>query len=398
MSDVLLKVESLSKKYNLFHERQEGYKSFREIIMSRLKSVHSKNHYTKKKEDFWVLKDINFEVKRGDTLGIIGRNGAGKSTLLKLLSRIIEPTAGRIEISGRIASLLEVGTGFHPELTGRENIFLNGAVLGMGRKGIMRQFDSIVDFSGTEKFLDTPVKRYSSGMYVRLAFSVAAHLDPDILIVDEVLAVGDADFQRKCLGKMHDVAKQGDRTVLFVSHNMSAIQHLCKNGIYLRDGVISKVGQIGDVIKEYALESQSSEIFTSDGFVSKIEVTQNVDEIHIIVDYCVYDIETLLIPYFGFVITDSLGSPICGFNPSMLKGAQQRRDYKNNGQIKIILSEPKLLDSHYYLSFWFSLDGHTDIQHVKNALSFKIQGMVLTKQLATSLVGYCSPKCTYQYI
>ena len=203
------------------------------------------------KEEFWALKDVSFNVEQGDRVGIIGRNGAGKSTLLKILSRITEPTSGEIRIKGRVASLLEVGTGFHPELTGRENIFLNGAILGMSRAEIKRKFDEIVDFAEVEKFLDTPVKRYSSGMYVRLAFAVAAHLEPEILIVDEVLAVGDAQFQKKCLGKMEDVSKNEGRTVLFVSHNMNTINALCNTGIFLNSGEVVKNGTITQVLNAY---------------------------------------------------------------------------------------------------------------------------------------------------
>jgi lipopolysaccharide transport system ATP-binding protein len=203
------------------------------------------------KDVFWALRDVSFSVKQGEILGIIGRNGAGKSTLLKILSRVTAPTSGEVKIRGRIASLLEVGTGFHPELTGRENIFLNGAILGMTKAEIKRKFDEIVDFSGVEQFLDTPVKRYSSGMYVRLAFAVAAHLEPEILIVDEVLAVGDAEFQKKCLGKMQSVAGHG-RTVLFVSHNMLAVQKLCKNGLLLEKGSIKASGHIQDILDDYA--------------------------------------------------------------------------------------------------------------------------------------------------
>jgi ABC-type polysaccharide/polyol phosphate transport system ATPase subunit len=201
-------------------------------------------------EDFWALKDISFEIRQGDVLGIIGRNGAGKSTLLKILSRITEPTVGRVRIRGRVASMLEVGTGFHPELTGRENIYLNGAILGMGRLEIRSKFDEIVAFAEVEKFLDTPVKRYSSGMYVRLAFAVAAHLEPEILVIDEVLAVGDAQFQKKCLGKLNDVGK-GGRTVVFVSHNMAAVQSLCGSGMFLESGQLRRLGPIGSVIGEY---------------------------------------------------------------------------------------------------------------------------------------------------
>ena len=266
MSDTVIRVENLGKKY-LLHHREAGnsqYKALRDVLTDGVKAVGRRlNPLTKKsfdsptKEEFWALKDISFEIKQGDRVGIIGRNGAGKSTLLKILSRITEPTTGRISIKGRVASLLEVGTGFHPELTGRENIFLNGAVLGMGKAEIKRKFDEIVAFAEVEKFLDTPVKRYSSGMYVRLAFAVAAHLEPEILVVDEVLAVGDAQFQKKCLGKMKDVSKEG-RTVLFVSHQMSAIEKLCSSGVLLSRGQIKFLGNSKETISYYLqdLENQ----------------------------------------------------------------------------------------------------------------------------------------------
>jgi lipopolysaccharide transport system ATP-binding protein len=251
MSDTIIKVEGLGKKYIISHEQQQGYTALRDVISNKIKKLtKTKQSNFVDKEDFWALKDVNFEIKRGDAVGIIGRNGAGKSTLLKILSRITEPTNGRIELNGRVASLLEVGTGFHPELTGRENIFLNGAILGMSRAEIKRKFDEIVEFSGVEKFLDTPVKRYSSGMYVRLAFAVAAHLEPEILIVDEVLAVGDAEFQKKCLGKMNDVSKEG-RTVLFVSHSMDAITRLCTSAILLKNGKVDISGTTDKVINHY---------------------------------------------------------------------------------------------------------------------------------------------------
>ncbi|MEE3715170.1 ABC transporter ATP-binding protein [Tumidithrix elongata RA019] len=243
MSETIIQVENLSKKYIIGHQPQERYVALRDVLTNGIKSLGQRLRPSKQQvpdpchEEFWALQDVSFEVKRGDRIGIIGRNGAGKSTLLKILSRITEPTRGRIAIKGRVASLLEVGTGFHPELTGRENIYLNGAILGMSRAEIGRKFDEIVAFAEVEKFLDTPVKRYSSGMYVRLAFAVAAHLEPEILIVDEVLAVGDAQFQKKCLGKMEDVGKEG-RTVLFVSHNIEAIKTLCTRGLLLEKGII----------------------------------------------------------------------------------------------------------------------------------------------------------------
>lgn len=242
MSDIAIKVSGLGKEYKL-GTKKSG--SFRESFSSLWKKEEKKAE-----ETFWALQDIDFEIKKGEAIGIIGSNGAGKSTLLKILSRITEPTKGRIEINGRMASLLEVGTGFHPELTGRENIFLNGTILGMKRHEVKSKFDEIVAFSGVEKFIDTPVKHYSSGMYVRLAFAVAAHLEPEILVIDEVLAVGDAEFQKKCLGKMEDVTNEG-RTVIFVSHNMLAIKTLCSKGILLKSGTIEGQGGIDDTINQY---------------------------------------------------------------------------------------------------------------------------------------------------
>ena len=271
--DVVIRVEGLGKKYTLQHEQPERYKTLRDSISHRTAALarwanpftlpgqiqrarrHAQHEQRSGKEDFWALKDVSFEIRRGERVGIIGRNGAGKSTLLKILSRITEPTTGRVEIRGRVASLLEVGTGFHPELTGRENIYLNGAILGMTRREIKSRFDEIVDFAEVEKFLDTPVKRYSSGMYVRLAFAVAAHLEPEILVVDEVLAVGDASFQKKCLGKMEDVADREGRTVLFVSHQLSSVQKLCNKGLLLMGGKIAFTGASEEVINAYVNSS-----------------------------------------------------------------------------------------------------------------------------------------------
>lgn len=242
MSSIAVRVENLSKKYNIGNNTSG---SLREATTG----IFSKNGQNKTSE-FWALKNISFEIKRGEALGIIGKNGAGKSTLLKVLSRITEPTAGRVEIDGRVSSLLEVGTGFHPELTGRENVFLNGTILGMKRAEVREKFDEIVTFSGVEKFLDTPVKRYSSGMKVRLAFAVAAHLEPEILIIDEVLAVGDAEFQKKCLGKMEDVTSQG-RTVVFVSHDMGAVSRLTSRSVFLNKGMIELIGDTNQVVEHY---------------------------------------------------------------------------------------------------------------------------------------------------
>ena len=265
MSSSIIQVNNLSKSYTISHEGRERYTALRDVMAQKAKKIFSfpsflRGGTTKQspyKEEFWALKDVSFNIEQGDRVGIIGRNGAGKSTLLKILSRITEPTTGSIKIKGRVASLLEVGTGFHPELTGRENIFLNGAILGMSRVEIKKHFDAIVDFAEVEKFLDTPVKRYSSGMYVRLAFAVAAHLEPEILVVDEVLAVGDAEFQKKCLGKMEDVSKNEGRTVLFVSHNMSAMINLCNKGILLSKGIVESAGNINDVINTYVNQNSN---------------------------------------------------------------------------------------------------------------------------------------------
>ncbi len=264
----IIKAEHISKSYQIAHEKQEGYTTLREAVGKQTKHLFQTIGNTLRGkataglnseiQEFWALKDVSFEIKQGDRVGIIGKNGAGKSTLLKVLSRITSPTSGTIRIGGRVASLLEVGTGFHPELTGRENIFLNGAILGMTRNEIKSKFDEIVAFAEIEQFLDTPVKRYSSGMYVRLAFAVAAHLEPEILVVDEVLAVGDADFQRKCLGKMEDVSKNQGRTVLFVSHSMPTISSLCNRAILMEKGQVKLDGEVGSAILTYYSSGNAS--------------------------------------------------------------------------------------------------------------------------------------------
>jgi lipopolysaccharide transport system ATP-binding protein len=270
-NDVVIRAEGLGKKYMIGHAAErERYVALRDTLVRSTHNLWRKTADMARGrailagdtvEEFWALKDVSFEVKRGEVLGIIGRNGAGKSTLLKILSRITEPSEGRVTIRGRVASLLEVGTGFHPELTGRENIYLNGAILGMTRAEIRRKFDEIVAFAEVEKFLDTPVKRYSSGMYVRLAFAVAAHLEPEILVVDEVLAVGDAEFQKKCLGKMSEVAGCG-RTVLFVTHNLGSVQGLCPIALLLGRGRILVSGSTAEVITAYLNSSEPSSSFS----------------------------------------------------------------------------------------------------------------------------------------
>lgn len=280
--NIVIKAENISKQYRLgqvgtgtiSHDLNRFWHKIRGKEDPYLKIGETNDRSTKGDSDYvWSLRDINFEIEQGDAVGIIGRNGAGKSTLLKLLSRVTKPTTGSIYTKGRIASLLEVGTGFHPEMTGRENIFLNGAILGMTRKEITRKFDEIVDFSGVERYVDTPVKRYSSGMYVRLAFAVAAHLESEILIVDEVLAVGDAEFQKKCLGKMGDVSKGEGRTVLFVSHNMAAVKTLCSKGIILENGYLTYSGDADSCINNYlkaGVEDRAGIKFFDDSYANDI--------------------------------------------------------------------------------------------------------------------------------
>ena len=260
MSDIVIKTENLGKKYTIGHQAENGrYVALRDVLMHTARTLWNKTRDLAKGkaiiqgdtfEDVWALKEVSFEIPRGEAVGIIGRNGAGKTTLLKIMSRITEPSTGRVTIKGRVASLLEVGTGFHPELTGRENIYLNGTILGMTRREVKQKFDEIVAFADVEKYLDTPVKRYSSGMYVRLAFAVAAHLEPEIMVVDEVLAVGDIQFQKKCLAKMEAVGKEG-RTVLFVSHNLAAVSNLCTRGIVLEKGSMVFDGEATNAIHHY---------------------------------------------------------------------------------------------------------------------------------------------------
>jgi len=286
MSDIAIRVENLGKRYRI-GQRRERYGTLRDTLMQALRAplrAWRDRGHRKGKAEIWALQDVSFDVHRGDVLAVIGRNGAGKSTLLKILSRVARPTVGRAWIHGRVGSLLEVGTGFHPELTGRENIYLNGAILGMTKTEIDRKFDEIVAFAELEKFLDTPVKHYSSGMYMRLAFAVAAHLEPDILLVDEVLAVGDAAFQKKCLGKMGEVAKEG-RTVLFVSHNMATIQRLCHSALLLDSGRMTACGTVSDVIQLYLKEGatpvqrwERSLLPTSDIYFQRIYLTDDTGE------------------------------------------------------------------------------------------------------------------------
>lgn len=378
MSDVVISVKNLSKKYIISHQQENSgfyrYKALRDVIADGAKSLTKKFLQPSGKkiadptrEEFWALNDVSFEIKQGEAIGVIGRNGAGKSTLLKVLSRITEPTKGRIAIRGRVASLLEVGTGFHPELTGRENIYLNGSVLGMSRVEIKKKFDEIVDFAEVEKFLDTPVKRYSSGMYVRLAFSVAAHLEPEILIVDEVLAVGDSAFQKKCLGKMGDVSTKEGRTVLFVSHSMQAIAQLTKRCILISKGNVQFDGNTSKAVQLYlAGQKDDSEqpayyqapVTKTGNYVAWARVhTSEGEGVHawgkpISVEFALHVTQPHESLWFSFQIVSALQQPICIFwfyEPD----APFRRE-PGTYILRCELPKSRLYMGSYTLTTWFS--------------------------------------------
>jgi lipopolysaccharide transport system ATP-binding protein len=396
MSDLAIKVENISKLYQIGIAKKG---SLRETIMYGLNKLTSKVDEQTVAKEFWALKDISFEIKKGDAVGIIGRNGAGKSTLLKTLSRITKPTTGKITINGRVASLLEVGTGFHPELTGRENIFMNGAILGMKQSEIKRKFDDIVEFSGIEKFVDTPVKRYSSGMYVRLAFAVAAHLEPEILIVDEVLAVGDLEFQKKCLGKMNDVSQREGRTVLFVSHSMTAITNLCKSGIMMDKGKINFIGDVDQAVSSYLqrqdltmatahldpsnprqshwgmrrfLELTSIELLNQLGApTSEVRIG---DPVKVKIEFqAKTDCKRVEI---GFVIVNNLGSPLTGF-VSTWEGFQGNFE-KNNHCVICEIPALNLLPNTYSITPWIKEQGQGVDHEVNMALDFQVIGQDIT--------------------
>jgi lipopolysaccharide transport system ATP-binding protein len=391
MEDVVVRVEELSKKYLIGHQRsgRERYTALRDVIGHRMKGLtaivgdmlRGQPIITGDEiEEFWALKDVSFEIKRGDVVGIIGRNGAGKSTLLKVLSRITEPSLGRVEIRGRVASLLEVGTGFHPELTGRENIYLNGAILGMQRSEIRRKFDEIVSFAEVERFLDTPVKRYSSGMYVRLAFSVAAHLEPEILVVDEVLAVGDAEFQKKCLGKMQDVAGH-DRTVLFVSHSMGAVRDLCSKGIMLSGGRVHAAGEVNMVVEKYMATSNLTAHQTWDRVkperayinYAELEVHETSQGSRLVL-FC--DLRSNIVERLGLEITlkDAQGFPV-GFASYGALSTTQSIDFENGrAALNLVIDTRHLANGNYLMSLMLSVPDVEFIDKVPDCLAFTVDG------------------------
>ncbi|TKB92678.1 MAG: ABC transporter ATP-binding protein [Nitrospira sp.] len=400
MGEVAIRVENLGKRYKIGQRVRP--KSFGEMLTGLIRTPFNEAKLGLRKPPaqdgfrqcegmVWALKDLTFEVAKGEILGVIGRNGAGKSTLLKILSRITRPTRGYAVISGRVGSLLEVGTGFHGDLTGRENIYLNGAFLGMRKTEIDRKFDEIIAFAETERFLDTPVKHYSSGMYMRLAFAVAAHLETEILFVDEVLAVGDVAFQKKCLGRIGEVAKDG-RTVVFVSHNMAAIERLCTKGLYIDKGVGLSTSSVREAIGLY-LGDSCNEVNWDNEIISKASIRQNGEQIEIDADYKFK--QNLEIPCLGFVISDYLGNPICGTNP-LIDAVPIPMTSTNAGRVHITLESPKLLNGTYRLSLWFG-DGRVDYFHRQDCITFDVVNMAGLKQLPASSVGPVAPKCHWHF-
>lgn len=404
----VINVENLSKKFIIAHKEQERYTALRDVIERQTKKILSFGSKNKSyvKEEFWALNDISFEVNQGDRVGIIGRNGAGKSTLLKILSRITEPSSGRVTIKGKVASLLEVGTGFHPELTGRENIFLNGAILGMSRVEIRKKFDEIVAFAEVEKFLDTPVKRYSSGMYVRLAFAVAAHLEPEILIVDEVLAVGDAQFQKKCLGKMEDVSKNMGRTVLFVSHNITAIQSLCNKGILLQKGNLIYNGEMNDVVDSYL--EKHVDVKTKIEFDNIEEAPGNdhikIKRAEIVADVNVLSDITVAVPFriefefwslkqfdlnLSLVLWNMKGE--CVFNVGSTAMKNDKGLYKS-----VCFIPPDLLnDDKYFVQIYFIKEGATAAYMQNDILSFEVFDIPREGNWYGKWIGIVRPKIPF---
>jgi lipopolysaccharide transport system ATP-binding protein len=402
MSQPVIKVENISKLYHLgmvgtgtlAHDLNRWWKMNilgREDPYSLVGETNDRAHKGKS-EYVWALKDINFEVEQGEVLGIIGRNGAGKSTLLKLLSRITSPTTGNIKIRGRVASLLEIGTGFHPELTGRENVYMNGTIMGMKKREIDAKFDEIVDFAGVERFIDTPVKRYSSGMMVRLGFAVAAHLEPEILVVDEVLAVGDAEFQKKAIGKMHEVSQGHGRTVLFVSHNMQSIKAICSDAILLENGGIKYSGGVNEVINKYVEESNANipmnyikeaiKYSNNKIIVSKILINEKQDTVIHIKDSAQYKLHfkisgtaniTTRIELSG-KISDQYETPLATFTPGHSK--KEHETFLGPFVIKEdIILPTNILKGTYYLSLFIVNPGIEQFCEVVNSIKLEIDGV-----------------------
>jgi lipopolysaccharide transport system ATP-binding protein len=408
MSNPVISIENLSKAYQLGvigtgtakGDAQRWWAKLRGKPDPLLK-IDETDHSNRQGETLWALKDINFQVQQGDALGIIGRNGAGKSTLLKILSRVTAPTSGLVKTKGRIASLLEVGTGFHPELTGRENIYLNGAIMGMNREDITKKFDEIVDFSGVEKFIDTPVKRYSSGMYVRLAFAVAAHLDSEILIVDEVLSVGDAEFQKKCLGKMEDVSKHQGRTVLFVSHNLGAVKNLCSKGILLEGGVKKIEDEITVVTDRYENPTSIRNEFIPfkfkveevDVMVNKISINEENNSLVIPTKPLRIDIELEAeddIDTVGIAIWishDDTHGVVFATNTKTVKNIDMKLK-KGKNKVSCLIESFNLCSGKYWLGFGVSLLLIKYYYYERELLNFDVSEVILKPGSLPTLPSY----------
>jgi lipopolysaccharide transport system ATP-binding protein len=399
---IAIKIENVSKIYRLgeygtgtlTNDFQRWFAKVRGKEDPYLTIGEENERTTRGGNIIYSLQNLTFDVKQGEAVGIIGRNGAGKSTLLKILSRITYPTAGRIHIKGRVASLLEVGTGFHPELTGKENIYLNGAIMGMRKKEIDRRLDEIIDFSGVERYIDTPVKRYSSGMYVRLAFAVAAHLESEILIVDEVLAVGDLEFQKKCLGKMDEVSRGDGRTVLFVSHNFSSLLELCTKGVYLKNGRIELIDTMEKAIGRYA-DSTHSNTAKFDNHLEYVTANQVNDSIVIEAKYNT-DIDVDF-PLLGFLIKSNLGTPILASNPLIDQIEYPKGKITRQGIVKATIKSPKLHDGNYLVSIWFG-NSNGNVVEEYDCISLPIYGMSNQKQYSPSKVGHVLPNCEWEFI
>jgi len=400
----IIEVNNLSKQYRLgkvgtgtlSHDINRWWHRVRGKEDPYLKIGQANDRTSKGESEYvWALRDINFTVQPGEVLGIIGRNGAGKSTLLKILSRITAPTTGNVILRGRVAALLEVGTGMHPELTGRENIYLNGAILGMRKKEIDRKFEEIVDFSGVERYIDTPVKRYSSGMHVRLGFAVAAHLEPDILIVDEVLAVGDAEFQKKCIGKMQEVSEREGRTVLFVSHQLQTISRLCTRTIVCKDGNLLFDGSVQDGIRAYR-SNYKVDTFRefAEGPLKRVAIAQIGKEIHLSATYSTKgDID---IPNLGFVLYNSQGQLIMGANPAIQKAISAGSGPFYSGEILAKITSPRLLDDDYSITIFFG-DSKQNLLRFEDCLQLTVAGMTEHRQLPVASVGNVEPLIEWNF-
>jgi lipopolysaccharide transport system ATP-binding protein len=396
---VAIKGEKISKEYRLgIINHGMLYKDMQSWMARRLgrPDPHSKlgaDTTLGGLDRFWALKDISFEIQQGDRIGLVGRNGAGKSTLLKILSRITAPTEGVIKIKGRITSLLEVGTGFHPELSGRDNVYLNGAILGMKRKEVARNFDEIVAFSEIEKFIDTPVKRYSSGMYVRLAFAVAAHLDSEILLADEVLAVGDVAFQKKCLGKMEDVSRNQGRTVVFVSHNTGAVRQLCESGIYLENGTIAVQGSIQEALGAYMKTGALGEAYFDNPMLQYARIEQDGDSLVISARY--NPGPELTVPCLSVNLIDMFGNTL--FTTNARNYVLDKSPDLEPGTIRIRIRSPQLHDGSYGVSLFFGSTAR-DYVSLQNCLTVEVRDMVkLRVPVNTTNSGFVHPLADYTY-